>query len=61
MEIDQKGLKQSKREVNSLKINRNGLNQIVKITEWSLKYRFMDECSQSFTSRYESIEYLARF
>ncbi len=43
------------------KININGLNQILKNTEWSSKNRFLDQCSQSFTSRDESSEYLTRF
>jgi hypothetical protein len=32
-----------------------------KNTEWSSKNRFLDQCSQSFTSRDERSEYLARF
>jgi hypothetical protein len=43
------------------KINRNYLNKIFKITAWSSKYRFLDQCSQLFTSRDESSEYLTRF
>jgi hypothetical protein len=31
------------------------------MTEWSSKYRFLDQCSQSFSSRDKSREYLARF
>ena len=31
------------------------------MTEWSSKYRFLDQCSQSLTSRDENSEYLARF
>jgi hypothetical protein len=31
------------------------------MTEWSSKYRFLDQCSHSFTSRDKCSEYLARF
>jgi hypothetical protein len=33
----------------------------LKNTELTLKDRFLDQCSQSFTSRDKSSEYLARF
>ncbi len=60
MEIDQKGLLQSEREVKSLQNQYKWHKLDLKKTEWSSKYRILDQCSQSFTSRDKSSEYLAR-
>jgi hypothetical protein len=59
--MSKNGLRQSEGELKVSKIDRNGLNSIFKMNEWSLKYRLLDQCSHSFTSRDKSCEYLARF
>ncbi len=49
------------RVVNSLKNQQKWPKLSLSITEWSSKYRLLDQYSQSFTSRDKSSEYLARF
>ncbi len=54
MKKDQKGPETVWRIVNSLKNQYKWPKLDLKNTEWSSKYRFLDQCSQSFTSRNES-------